>query len=186
MAATWIERSAPAVAPPTAGPLSPWEKRRALAGQMLEFSAQLVTPTYDPTRRRSRIRRGLDLATHLLPKSLDSHRSVWSAYSMYSGVAVLSFGSFGSVLSAFSIGSMLSIGSTGSILSIGSAGSVLSIGSAGSVLSIGGIGQRQVPQAAVTTGLASQGAGGVGAARVIHASATALAVGALAAAAVTA
>lgn len=95
----------------------------------------MVAVTFLPARGRLAALRAV--ATHLLPRSVQSHRSLWSSHSLYSVLSVSSVASWGSVLSAFSAGSILSIGSAGSILSIGSAGSVLSIGSAGSVCGIG-------------------------------------------------
>jgi hypothetical protein len=190
-----------------------WDERRALAGQVLELSAQVVKPTVDTVTHRGavpaltrvvaaantvsraagdaaaswhttdgasgdpalasvpggpdpdglvpvtfvpasgRLMRVVALGRRLLPRSIESHRSLWSSHSMYSalslhsflsGGSVLSIGSAGSLFSAGSIGSILSIGSVGSVLSIGSAGSVLSIGSAGSVCRVGGIGQRTI------------------------------------------
>jgi hypothetical protein len=123
-------------------PLKGWQRRRDLAGQVLEFSAQLVRPGRVPAGEPGRVRQAAALAISFLPRSIDSRRSIWSVRSMYSAASVGSLGSFGSLASAGSAGSILSIGSCGSILSIGSVGSILSIGSAGSVLAIGGAGQR--------------------------------------------
>ena len=127
---------------PEPRPLAGWRRRRDLAGQLLEFSAQLVRPGAAPPGEPGRVRQGLALAASFLPHSIESRRSIWSVRSMYSAGSVVSLGSFGSLMSAGSAGSILSIGSAGSILSIGSVGSVLSIGSAGSMLSIGGLGQK--------------------------------------------
>ena len=135
-------------------PVAGWRRRRALAGQVLEFSAQLVRP-HGATPEPGRIRQAADLAVSFLPRSVDSRRSIWSVRSLYSGASVGSIGSFGSMLSAGSAGSILSIGSAGSVLSIGSVGSVLSIGSAGSVLSIGGVGRRTGPWTARPEGTAA-------------------------------
>lgn len=145
--------------PPTAEstslvPVAGWRRRRALAGQVLEFSAQLVRPR-GAAPEPGRLRQAATLAVSFLPHSLDSRRSIWSVRSLYSGASVASLGSFGSLLSAGSAGSILSIGSAGSILSIGSVGSVLSIGSAGSVLSIGGFGRRNGPWTATAEGTAT-------------------------------
>jgi hypothetical protein len=122
-------------------PLVGWRRRRDLAGQVLEFGAQVLRPDRAATEP-GRLRTAVGIAASFLPHSIESRRSIWSVRSMYSAGSVVSLGSFGSLLSAGSAGSILSIGSAGSILSIGSVGSVLSIGSAGSVLSIGGFGQR--------------------------------------------
>lgn len=164
-------------------PMTRWQKRRSLAGQVLEFSAQLVRPDASPLAGpRSRIEQLVGLAGHLLPKSIESHRSLWSSHSMYSGLSIYSFGSFGSVASAFSAGSILSIGSTGSILSIGSAGSILSIGSAGSVLGIGALGQRTIPVAGTdANGDAGPRVSSAAVTRIVQLGATAAATGALAA-----
>jgi hypothetical protein len=78
-------------------------------------------------------------------RTVRSHRSYRSGWSIGSALSLLSLGSvasFGSVLSIGSSGSILSIGSAGSILSIGSAGSILCIGSAGGILRIGKRGRR--------------------------------------------
>ena len=143
------------------------QRRRALAGQMLEFTAILVDPLRseggNDGRTAGRVRRALRLASHLVPASLDSHRSIWSRRSMYSALSSDSFASIGSAGSLFSMGSILSVGSTGSILSIGSAGSILSIGSVGSTGAIGGAGQHNLrglgaSATAATTTLVTQGA----------------------------
>jgi hypothetical protein len=132
------------IAEPTESrPLAGWRRRRDLAGQVLEFSAQLIRPGGSPTGEPGRLRHAAALASSFLPRSIESRRSIWSVRSMYSAGSVVSLGSVGSLMSAGSAGSILSIGSMGSILSIGSMGSILSIGSAGSVLSIGGFGKRR-------------------------------------------
>ena len=155
------------VTPVDAVLLTRGQRRRALAGQMLEFTAILV----DPLRTEGgagvgaagRVRRALHLASHLVPASLDSHRSIWSRRSMYSALSSDSFASIGSAGSLFSMGSILSIGSTGSILSIASAGSILSIGSVGSTGAIGGAAQHNLRAlgagaTAATTTLVTQAA----------------------------
>jgi len=125
-----------------APPLVGWRRRRDLAGQVLELSANVLRPGRPQAHEPGRVQQALALAVSFLPHSVDSRRSIWSVRSMYSAASVGSLGSFGSLVSAGSAGSILSIGSVGSVLSIGSAGSILSIGSAGSVLSIGGAGSR--------------------------------------------
>lgn len=127
--------------------LSRRQKQRARLGKALEFAGLVLTPRAAEgvdaadlrIRRLERLRWFLK---PLVPRSIESHRSLWSVHSMYSGLSVYSFGSIGSVLSMGSAGSMLCLGSTGSILSIGSMGSILSIGSVGSSLSIGKVANR--------------------------------------------
>ncbi len=131
----------PPVPPVPLIPLTRWERRRSLAGPILEFTATIVEPKPGERLPVGRVRRALGLASHLLPPSVDSRRSIWSTHSLWSAGSINSFASGMSVLSAFSFGSVLSVGSAGSILSIGSAGSILSIGSAGSVLAIGQAGR---------------------------------------------
>ncbi len=160
----------PAVSVGPAGPLvafTRWDRRRALAGQILEFTASIVEPKPGERLPVGRVRRALGLASHLLPPSVESRRSIWSTHSLWSAGSINSFASGVSVLSAFSFGSVLSIGSAGSILSIGSAGSILSIGSAGSVLAIGQAGRDNL------TPLVSRTAAVAGVAAVIVAAATA-------------
>ena len=127
----------PAAESADARPLVGWRRRRDIAGQVLEFGAQVLRPDRAATEP-GRLRTAVGIAASFLPHSIESRRSIWSVRSMYSAGSVVSLGSFGSLMSA---------GSAGSILSIGSVGSVLSIGSAGSVLSIGGFGQRSGPTA---------------------------------------
>lgn len=152
-----------------------WERRRDLAGRVLGFASEVVSPRpRTPAerfaglaplgrargarlgrrvpRRRGDAPRGVfprtrALAAKLVPASVDSHWSAWSYGSMYSIGSVYSILSGGSVLSAASFCSVLSLGSAGSVLSIGSAGSILSIGSAGSVGAIGGAGVNNLAAA---------------------------------------
>ncbi len=140
---------------PSAEPLTGWRRRRDIAGQVLELSANVLRPGSRPASEPGRVHRAAALAVAFLPHSVDSRRSIWSIRSMYSGASVGSLGSFGSLVSAGSAGSILSIGSVGSVLSIGSVGSVLSIGSAGSVLSIGGLGKVNGPWAASSDDVAT-------------------------------
>ena len=127
----------PAAESPAAEPLTGWRRRRDIAGQVLELSANVLRPGSRGAPEPGRLQRAAALAVSFLPHSVDSRRSIWSVRSMYSGASVASLGSFGSLLSA------------------GSAGSILSIGSAGSVLSIGGLGRTRGPWAASPEGVAT-------------------------------